>query len=121
MAFEQALIIKGLFDPAQLVATREWEPLAEGVFISKIYESDSHGARAAFLRYIPGASVPNHQHMGFEHILILDGWQMDGVTVYEAGTLVIHAPGTEHHLVAPEGCIALGVWERPVSFTGQPL
>lgn len=117
MGADTALIINNLFDPAALTAKCQWQPLTEGVFISKIYETENQGARAAFLRYLPGASVPNHQHMGFEHILILDGWQQDEETVYNVGTLVIHPPGTEHHLVAPEGCIALGIWEKPVAFT----
>lgn len=119
MAFDRALIIQGLLDPKALAETREWQPLAEGVFISMIYEVENRGARAAFLRYLPGASVPNHQHTGFEHILILDGWQRDGETVYQAGTLVIHPAGTQHDLVAPEGCVALGIWERPVAFVSE--
>lgn len=116
MVIDQALIVEGLLNPKSLLHTREWRPLTEGVFISTIYETGNHGSRAAFLRYLPGAAVPNHQHTGFEHILILDGWQMDGATLYEVGSLIIHPPGTEHDLVAPEGCIALGIWEKPVSF-----
>lgn len=117
MADNGALIIRGLFDAATLVRSREWQPLAEGVFISKIYETENSGPRAAFLRYLPGAAVSNHEHMGFEHILILHGTQVDGAKSYNAGTLVIHAPGSQHDLVAPEGCLALGVWEKPVVFT----
>lgn len=116
MAFEGALILANLFKPAALLTTREWKPLTEGVFISAIYETENQGARAALLHYMPGASVPNHRHMGFEHILILDGWQKDGAVIYEAGTLVVHAPGSQHNLVAPEGCLALGIWEKPVAF-----
>ena len=114
---EHAMIIEGLFNPAALIASRDWEPLAEGVFISPIYDMKNSGPRAAFLRYLPGASVPHHQHTGIEHILILQGSQKDGSTVYQAGTLVIHPPGTQHHLISEEGCLALGVWEKPVAFT----
>ncbi len=113
------LIIKNLFDTQFLLANCQWQPLTEGVSIAKIYEVEKRGVRAAFLHYSPGASVPNHQHLGFEHILILDGWQKDEETIYNVGTLVIHPPGTQHHLVAPEGCIALGIWEKPVSFTAD--
>lgn len=119
MGTDKPLIIKNLFDTHALTANCQWQPLTEGVYIAKIYEAENRGARSAFLRYLPGASVPNHEHLGFEHILILDGWQQDDETVYEAGTLVIHPPGTQHHLVAPEGCIALGIWEKPVSFTDR--
>jgi anti-sigma factor ChrR (cupin superfamily) len=113
---ENAMIIENLFDAQTLIADREWRSLTEGVLISLIYDRDG-GSRAAFLHYQPGASVPNHRHMGFEHILILQGAQNDGEKTYRAGTLVIHPPGTQHHLVAPEGCLALGIWERAVAFT----
>lgn len=113
---EHALVIENLFDATALIASREWLPLVEGVFISPIYDMKESGPRAAFLRYLPGASVPHHQHLGLEHILILQGSQRDGPSVYKAGTLVIHPPGTQHYLVSEEGCLALGVWERPVAF-----
>lgn len=116
---KNAVIVRGLFDAANLIASRDWQPLVEGVFISKIYETENSSPYAAFLHYLPGASVPNHQHMGFEHILILHGFQIDGEKIYNAGTLVIHSPGTQHHLSAPEGCIALGIWEKPVAFTSD--
>lgn len=115
--FEKSLIISGVFDTDSLIATRNWQPLSEGVFISSIYETGSDSARAAFLHYLPGSKVPVHKHTGFEHILILQGSQLDGDTVYDAGTLVIHKPETDHDILSPQGCIALGIWEKPVSFS----
>lgn len=118
-AIKDALIIEGLFTPLALIESRQWQTLAEGVFVSDIYDMENAGPRSAFLRYLPGASVPNHLHTGLEHILILHGSQTDGTRTYTAGTLVIHPPGTQHHLVSQEGCLALGVWEKPVAFTGS--
>lgn len=115
--FEKSLIVRGLFDPDALLASRQWEPLAEGVFSSTIYQTGDHSPRAALLHYLPGARVGAHFHAGFEHILILHGSQQDGEEIYDAGTLVIHRPGTSHTLFSAEGCIALGVWERPVEFS----
>jgi len=116
-AIKNALIIDGLFDPTTLIESRAWQILAEGVYVSEIYDMGNAGPRSAFLRYMPDASVSNHLHTGLEHILILHGSQTDGSRIYRAGTLVIHPPGTQHHLVSQEGCLALGVWEKPVAFT----
>lgn len=116
--FEKVLVLPGLFDPEQCIAQRDWQPLAEGVFISTLYETGDYSSRAALLHYLPGAQVASHQHAGFEHILILQGSQFDGDAMYEAGTLVIHKPDTRHTLYSPEGCIALGIWEKPVQFVG---
>lgn len=114
--FEKSLVIQGLFEPDKLLERFEWQPLAEGVFAASIYASGDHSARASLLHYLPGAQVGSHLHAGFEHILILQGSQQDGDATYEAGTLVIHKPGTSHTLYSPKGCIALGVWEKPVEF-----
>lgn len=118
-AIKNVLIVEDLFNSTALIESREWQTLAEGVFVSEIYDMENAGPRSAFLRYLPGASVPNHMHIGLEHILILHGSQTDGSRVYRAGTLVIHPPGTQHRLVSEEGCLALGVWEKPVAFTGK--
>jgi hypothetical protein len=62
--------------------------------------------------FIPGkyANALN----GIEYILILHGSQIDGDKVYTLGTLVIHGSDTHHNLKFPEGCIALGIWQKPV-------
>lgn len=99
-----------------LIEGRSWQPLAEGVMKSNLYEVGEDGPRAALLRYEPGAKVDHHIHSGYEHILILQGSQCDGDKTYLPGMLVIHAPGTSHAIVSNEGCLALGIWEKPVYF-----
>ena len=113
---EKKHILEGLFEPDNLVEQRDWEVLRDGVNISVIYDEGRDGPRAAFLHYLPGASVPVHEHVGYEHILILSGTQQDGKNVYHKGTLVIHKPGSQHNIRSPEGCIALGIWQKPVKF-----
>lgn len=113
---ESALIINNIFDSQSLIASRSWQVLREGVLISPIYESGDNSPHAAFLNYLPGSSIPTHVHGGFEHILILDGSQQDGDRLYSKGTLVIHQAGSNHQIRSPDGCLALGIWERPVKF-----
>lgn len=110
------LILPNIFDVDNLLAQCQWQPLVEGVFFADIYTEQPSGAKAAFLHYLPGARVPPHKHQGLEHILILRGYQIDGEKIYKAGALVIHPAATVHGLEAPEGCVALGIWEKPVAF-----
>ncbi len=110
------LALRDLFDTDSLVANRTWQPLREGVEISIIYQEPDNGPCAAFLRYQPGASVPSHEHLGFEHILILAGEQKDAAGSYPKGTLLIHRPSTNHSVISEKGCIALAVWHSPVRF-----
>lgn len=108
-------VLDNIFDVEKLITERVWDVLREGVFISFIYNTEG-GAQAAFLHYLPGASIPRHVHTGFEHILILQGSQEDGEKTYQKGTLVIHRPDSSHEISSPEGCFALGIWEKPNTF-----
>lgn len=68
------------------------------------------------LRYRPGARAPLHEHLGFEHIAMLEGSQADERGVYPEGTLAINPPGSRHSVWSDRGCIALLIWEKPVRF-----
>ena len=63
-----------------------------------------------------GTSIPPHEHVGYEHILVLSGTQEDDRGRYPAGTMVINPPETSHHVRSPEGCVVLAIWQRPVRF-----
>lgn len=93
-----------------------WESFRPGIAIHRLYSSSPLGAAAALLRYDPGAEVPYHRHLGFEHIWVLTGSQQDERGTYTAGTLVINPPHTCHQVSSPEGCIVLVIWEKPVQF-----
>ncbi len=91
-----------------------WEPFRPGVGVHWLYRTDQAGPAAALLRYDPGASVPLHEHVGWEHILVLAGAQSDGAQRYGVGALTISAPGTRHAITSEQGCVVLAVWEKPV-------
>ena len=104
------------FDLEALQAPRDFTPFRPGVEISRLYGNETTGASAAVLRYAPGASVPEHVHQGYEHVLILDGEQRDHRGSYPAGTLIVNLPGTRHAVSSPMGCVALLIWQHPVHF-----
>jgi len=111
------LVISDLLQRAASLRSEEaWKPLRPGVDIRRLYESGANGPAAALLRYQPGAVVPHHEHLGFEHILVLDGEQSDEFGSYPAGALIVNAPGTSHRVASDRGCVVLIIWERGVRF-----
>lgn len=91
-----------------------WQPFRPGVEIHRLYGDGQQGPAAALLKYEPGASVPEHDHTGYEHIIVLSGSQRDHQGKHSAGTVVINQPGSRHDVVSDEGCIVLIIWEKPV-------
>ncbi len=93
-----------------------WEVLRPGVEVAWLYRTGPHGPRAALLRYQPGATVPEHEHLDYEHIFVLQGSQSDGDRLYTAGTLSIFPPGLSHNIVSAEGCTVLAIWSGEIRF-----
>ena len=112
---KQTLVINDIFTLAAHPEQLEWQAFREGVEIYPIYKYGL-GCSAALLRYAPGASVPAHAHMGYEHILVLSGEQRDEHQRYPKGTLVVSPPGTSHSISSQRGCVVLAIWEKPVKF-----
>ena len=111
---DKALILRDLFRISDRQHNIPWQPFREGVDIQVLYGNIENGPATALLRYQPGASVPEHIHTGFEHVLVLSGSQTDRQGEYEIGTLAINAPGTSHNVKSENGCIVLIIWEKPV-------
>jgi anti-sigma factor ChrR (cupin superfamily) len=96
-----------------------WEPFRPGIRVHWLYRTGGGGPEAALLRYEPGATVPRHEHVGWEHILVLAGSQSDGARLYAEGALLISPPGTRHAVASAEGCVVLAVWQQPVRIVGD--
>jgi len=112
---DEVLRLTRLFHTREWREALEWKPFREGVDIYRLYWHAS-GPRAALLRFHPGGRVPLHEHMGYEHILILEGSQEDERGQAEAGTFVINPPGTRHTVFSKNGCVVLAIYEKPVRF-----
>lgn len=108
------MILKNLFSLADGSDLLDWQPFRPGVEIFRLYGEGRQGPSAALLKYAPGATVPAHSHLGYEHIIVLSGEQSDYQGVHKAGTLVINEPNSYHDIVSKTGCIVLIIWEKPV-------
>ncbi|HEY9826449.1 MAG TPA: cupin domain-containing protein [Stenomitos sp.] len=111
---QSPFILGNLFEIESCQDTLPWQPFRDGVEIYPLYSDGEFGSSAALLRYQPGARIPRHEHQGFEHIIILSGAQSDFYGEYNAGTLVINPPSSNHQVVSQGGCIVLIIWEKPV-------
>ena len=97
-----------------------WKPFQRGVDIYKLYAEEGNGPTAALLRFHPGGRVPLHEHMGYEHIFVLAGSQVDENSRAETGMLIINPPGSSHSILSENGCIVLAIYEKPVKFIEAP-
>jgi anti-sigma factor ChrR (cupin superfamily) len=111
-----ALALRGLLDIAAHASDYDWQPFHPGIDCVPIYDGGQGGSAAMLLRYQPGARAPAHHHIGHEHILILSGSQSDERGRHPTGSLLIHPPGTDHHVYSEDGCIVLAIWEKRVRF-----
>ncbi|MEG6507624.1 cupin domain-containing protein [Methyloligella sp. 2.7D] len=111
-----SIVLPDLRDYVSKLGPEDWQPFHEGVSAHWFYRDADSGASAVLLRYQPGARVAEHEHVGYEHMLVLEGDEYDEKGSYPAGSLVIHPPGTRHSPGSKTGCIALLIYEKPVRF-----
>ncbi len=105
-----------LFNFETLQDKYTWEFFRENVDIFRLYGDGISGPSAVLLRYRETTVIPPHVHEGYEHVIVLCGSQNDEYGVIEAGSMRVHAPGTEHHVTGSGGCIVLVIYEKPVRF-----
>ncbi len=100
----------------ELKAGGGWQAFRPGVTARWLYGDGTVGPSAVLLRYQPGARVAEHEHVGYEHMFVLEGSQFDEHGSYPEGTFVVHPPGTRHSPGSEDGCVALLIYEKPVRF-----
>ncbi|HUW72805.1 MAG TPA: cupin domain-containing protein [Methyloceanibacter sp.] len=97
-------------------ARRTGSRSVQGSRLTGFIESRTGGGAAVLLRYEPGARVAAHEHVGYEHMLVIDGDEFDERGTYPAGSFVINPPGTKHSPGSVGGCVALLIYEKAVRF-----
>lgn len=115
--------------PLPLAARRElpplgrvrwWRPLLRGARLAILSEDAATGTRLA-LAHMPGGKVfPRHEHLGFEHAVVLAGGYEDERGEFLAGDYVIYEPGSAHgpHTLDGDDCWILFRLEGMVRFSG---
>jgi len=100
----------------ELRNTDEWVDFRPGVTAHWLYNQGDGGPAAVLLRYEPGARVALHEHVGYEHLYVIEGDQYDEHGEYPAGSFIINPPGTRHSPGSKGGCVALLIYEKAVRF-----
>lgn len=108
--------LPNLLDYVRGLRESDWDAFHPGVTAHWFYKEPDGGAAAVLLRYEPGARVAEHEHVGYEHMLVLEGDEYDETGTYPAGSFVIHPPGTRHSPGSHGGCVALLIYEKAVRF-----
>jgi len=116
LALSAPLALHNLKDYVAKLTEKDWQPFRPGVTAHWFYEEPDGGPSAVLLRYEPETRVTEHEHIGYEHLLVLEGDQYDEAGTYTAGSLVIHPPGTRHSPGSHGGCVALLIYEKAVRF-----
>ena len=102
------------------LAKMDWEPSGfPGVWNKVLYE-DASGRRTILTRFEPGAKLPRHRHVALEQTFILEGSLVDDDGECTAGNFVWRRPGSVHRAWSPNGCLGIGIFERPNEFLEEP-
>ena len=74
------------------------------------------GLLTALIRMAPGASLPDHEHVLIEQTFMIEGALVDEEGACTAGNFVWRRAGSVHEAWSPDGCVGLGIFERPNEF-----
>jgi anti-sigma factor ChrR (cupin superfamily) len=99
------------------VADVPWTPTRfKGVDMKILMEDKDTGLSTALVRFAPGATLPDHEHVELEQTFVLEGSLEDHEGVATAGNYVWRPAGSRHDAYAPKGCLALSFFLRPNKF-----
>lgn len=86
----------------------EWQPMAENIFYKPLYYNAAQRELTSLVWLLPGARLPNHQHLGTEQCLIIEGGFRVGDKVYGPGDFQVLFEGTTHEDIYTEtGAVVL--------------
>lgn len=99
------------------VAALPWVPTRfPGVDMKTLMEDKETGLLTALVRFAPGATLPDHEHVELEQTWVLEGSLADHEGVATAGNYVWRPAGSRHDAHAPNGCLALSFFLKPNKF-----
>lgn len=87
-----------------------------GIEIKVLMEDKATGMITSLTRMAPGAELPDHMHVGIEQTFVLEGSLVDYEGTCTAGNFVWRKAGSRHNAHSPDGCIALGIFQKPNKF-----
>jgi anti-sigma factor ChrR (cupin superfamily) len=113
-----------LVQPAEM----EWQPTQFPGCQMKVLLKDPSGLMTSLFKFAPGATLTDHEHVGVEQTLLLEGHLVDnegpaaGLELRK-GEFVWREPGSRHSAWSPQGGMTLAMMQVPNKFfdtDGQP-
>lgn len=103
------------------VASLPWTPTRfKGVDMKMLMEDKETGLSTALVRFAPGATLPDHEHVELEQTFVLEGSLEDQEGAATVGNYVWRPAGSRHDAHAPNGCLALSFFLKPNKFFDTP-
>ena len=103
------------------VAALPWTPTRfAGVEMKVLMEDKTTGLSTALVKFAPGATLPDHEHVEMEQTFVLEGSLEDQEGAATAGNYVWRPAGSRHDAHAPNGCLALSFFLKPNKFFDAP-
>jgi anti-sigma factor ChrR (cupin superfamily) len=99
------------------VASLPWMPTRfKGVDMKVLMEDKETGLSTSLVRFAPGATLPDHEHVDLEQTFVLEGSLEDHEGIATAGNYVWRPAGSRHDAHAPNGCLTLSFFLKPNKF-----
>ena len=90
-----------------------------GIKMKMLWKDTDGEAYTALFRLEPGARLPRHRHSGVEQTFVLEGSLVDEEGSCTAGNFVWRRPGSVHAAHSPEGCLSIGIFQKPNEFLDE--
>ncbi|MEM1197824.1 MAG: cupin domain-containing protein [Pseudomonadota bacterium] len=87
-----------------------------GIEIKILMQDETTGMMTSLTRMAPGTTLPDHMHVGIEQSYVLEGALVDREGACTAGNFVWRKAGSRHEAHAPDGCLVLGMFQKPNKF-----
>ena len=87
-----------------------------GLEIKVLVEDQETGLLTTLTSLAPGATLPDHTHAGIEQSWVLEGTLQDHEGAVTEGNFVWRPAGSRHSATSPDGCLVLGMFQKPNIF-----
>jgi anti-sigma factor ChrR (cupin superfamily) len=100
----------------------EWQKTRfPGCDVKTLYFDKASGLVTALMRFAPGATLPDHEHVGVEQTYVLEGTLIDKEgpmtdLVVGPGEFVWREAGSRHSAWCPQGGVTLAMFVVPNKF-----
>jgi anti-sigma factor ChrR (cupin superfamily) len=103
-------------------ADMDWKPTRfPGCEVKTLLMDKTTGLMTALMRFAPGATLPDHEHVHIEQTFVLEGRLVDKEGPAEGleanvGEFIWREAGTRHVAWCPEGGLMLAMFQVPNKF-----